>query len=96
MAYVEQVTQFLHTYAPDIETAQVDGRAINFFAQVVAKHLKLPMDGLMLGKMSTLNSKQYDAMFEGEFVKTPKGCPLEKAKHHWRLWLKFVNDYLIF
>lgn len=96
VAYVAQVTQFLQTYAPDTETAQVDDKTIDFSAQVVARHLKLPMDGLRLGEMSALNSKQYEAMFEGEFVKTPRGCPLDKAKHHWRLWLKFVNDYLIF
>ena len=29
-------------------------------------------------------------------MRTPRGCPLGKAKHHWRLWLRFINIFLIF
>lgn len=92
VAYVEPITRFLHTYTPDTGTAQVEARVIDFFVQVVARHLKLPMNGMKLEEMPGLNKKQYEDMFEGDFVRIPKGCPLEKAKHHWRPWLKFVND----
>lgn len=96
VAYVEQATQFLQTYTPATGTAQVDDRAVDFSMQVVARYLKLPMNGMKLEEMPGLNKKQYEDMFEGDFVRTPKGCSLEKAKHHWRLWLRFINDYLIF
>jgi len=45
--------------------------------------------------MPSLTKKQHETLFEGEFPRTPKGCTLDKAKHHWKPWLKFVNDYLV-
>lgn len=79
---MERVIQFLQTYTLENETAQVDNKPIDFFTQVVGRHLKLPMDGLKVEEMPILSKKQYENMFEGEFLRTSKGCPLEKAKHH--------------
>lgn len=63
---------------------------------LVGRTLKLPVDGEWLDNMPGLAKKQYENMFEGEFPQSPRGCQLNKAKHHWRTWLKFVNDYLVF
>jgi hypothetical protein len=61
----------------------VDDKAIDFFAQIVGRHLKLPMDGLKLEDMFGLSKKQYEDMFERDFFRTSNGCPLEKVKHHF-------------
>ena len=54
------------------------------------------MEGLTLEDMPGLTRKQHEHIFEGDFPRTPKGCHLEKAKHHWKAWLKFINHYLVF
>lgn len=96
LAYVEEVTQFVQTYSMNTETPQVNGRTIDFSVDMVARHLWLPKDGLLLEKMHGLTKKQHGDMFEEEFPRTPKGCRLDKDRHHWKPWLKFVNDYLVF
>lgn len=96
VAYVEEVTQFVQTYSPDAETAQVKGKTMDFSTQVVARRLRLPDDGLILDELPGLSKAQQEEMFEGEFIQTPKGCHLDKAKQPWKLWLRFVNDYLVF
>ena len=96
MAYVDKAAQFIWTYSMDTSTTQVDGRTIDCGIDVIARNLWLPKEGLLLDKMPGLTKKQHEELFEGEFVRTPRGCPLSKAKHHLRPWLKFVNDYLVF
>ena len=96
VAYVEKVNQFIKTYDSDTATAQVDGRTIDVGVNSIARLLWLPKEGLLLDSMPGLTKKQHENLFEGEFIRTPRGCPLDKAKHHWRPWLKFVNDYLVF
>ena len=66
VAYVEQATQFLQTYTPDTGTTQVDDRVVDFSMQVVARHLKLPMNGMKLEEMPGLSKKQYE---------NPEGMP---------------------
>ena len=95
-AYVERVTRFIQSYNPNTETAQVRGQMIDFSVKAVGRQLKLPVDGLLLEDLPGLSKKQHEEMFEGEFPRTPRGCHLEKTKHHWKAWLKFVNDYLVF
>lgn len=95
-AYVEEVTQFIQIYSSEAETAQVKGRTIDFSAQVVARQLRLLANAEELDNMPGLTKKQYVEMFKGEFPRSPRGCQLDKAKPHWKAWLKFVNDYLVF
>lgn len=96
VAYVDTVLQFVQTYSPATQTAQVCGRTIDFSVKAVGRHLRLPTEGLTLEDLPGLTKKQHEDMFEGDFPRTPKGCQLEKAKHHWRAWFKFVNNYLVF
>lgn len=96
VAYADQVNQFTKTYNSDTTTALVDGRTIDVGRNAISRLLWLPKEGLLLDSMPGLTKKQHENMFEGEFVRTPRGCPLNKAKHHWRPWLKFVNYYLVF
>lgn len=96
VAYVDRVIQFIHTHSSETETAQVEGRTIDFSVNFVGRVLKLPIDGERLDNMPGLTKKQHENMFEGEFPQSPRGCQLNKAKQHWQVWLKFVNDYLVF
>lgn len=96
VAYVDRVVQFVQTYSPETQTAQVGGRTIDFSVKAVGRLLRLPIEGLTLEDMPGLTRKQHEDMFEGDFPRTPKGCHLEKAKHHWRAWFKFINHYLVF
>ena len=95
-AYSDQVLQFITTYDSDTATAMVDGRTIDCGLDTIARLLWLPKEGMTLDSMPALTKKQYENIFEGEIVRSPRGCPLNKAKHHWRPWLRFVNDYLVF
>lgn len=96
VAYVERVEQFISTYSMKSETARVNDRMIDFSAPVIRQFLKLPLEGLLLDQMPELTKEQHEEIFEGEFPRTSKGCLIEKARHHWRPWFKFVNNYLFF
>lgn len=88
--------QFVQTYSPENQTAQMGDWTIDFSVKAVGRLLRLPMEGLTLEDMPGLTRKQHEHIFEGDFPRTPKGCHLEKAKHHWKAWLKFINHYLVF
>ena len=95
-AHVAKVVPFIRTYSMLTECARVEGKLIDCSVRMVGIRLKLPMDGLSLETMLGLTKPQIEEIFEGEIPRTPKGCSLEKAKSHWKPWLRFVNDYLVF
>lgn len=96
VAFVSHVVQFMDTYSIGKETAQVDGRVVPFSAVVIRNHLKLPADGILEGQLPAVTKKQHEVIFEGDYPKETKQWRIIKARQHWRPWLKFVNDYLIF
>ena len=86
----------MKTHSMSTKTAQVNGRTIDFSVKTVGRLLRLPVDGAAWDQLPRLTKKQHENLFKGEFPQSPKGCQLDKAKQHWRSWLKFVNDYLVF
>lgn len=95
-AYGDRVTQFIQTYSATSETARVNEKIIDFSVPMIQRFLKLPAKGLILDTMPGLTKKQHEEDFEGEFPRTPRGCLIDKARHLWKHWLKFVNAYLLF
>lgn len=95
VAYVTRVFQFIQSYFREIETAQVDGRTIDCSVTKIERLLKWPSEGQSIEDMWALNKHQFTAFFEGNFPRNPKGCRLDSAKPQWKLWFRFVNDYLV-
>ena len=96
VAFGSHVVQFMNTYSVDTETARVDGRVVSFSVPMIRNHLKLPADGILEGQLPAVTKKQHDVIFEGDYPKMPRVWTIAKARQHWRPWLKFVNDYLLF
>lgn len=96
VAFVERVAQFVQTHSEATETAQVDGRTIDFSVSMIGRRLKLPTNGQLFEDMPGLTKHQYSILFEGEFPPTSQGCPLENVKPQWKAWFHFVNEYLFF
>lgn len=96
-AFVNHVNQFVNTYSMKTERAKVDGRIVDFSIMNLGRHLKLPiLDDITEGQLPALTKKQHENIFEGDYPKESKLWKIEKARQHWRLWLRFVNNYLIF
>ena len=96
VAFGSHVVQFMNTYSVDTETARVDGRVVSFSVQMIRNHLKLPAEGIFEGQLPGVTKKQHEVIFEGDYPKMPRVWKITKARQHWRPWLKFVNDYLLF
>ena len=96
VAFVERVVQFVQTHSIETETAQVDGRTIDFSVAMIGKCLKLPVEGKLVVEMPGLTKQQYGLIFEGDFPRILKECNLEQVKPQWKAWLHFVNEYLFF
>jgi hypothetical protein len=96
VAFVDHTMQFLETYSMSTGTAKVDGLVVDFSVPAIGRHLRLPADGANEGQLPALTRKQHEAIFEGEFPKETRLWRIDKAKSHWKLWLKFVNHYFLF
>lgn len=96
VAYVDHVLQFLETYSMGVETATVEGRVVNFSVPTIGRVLRIPADGVGEGQLPALTRKQHEAIFEGEFPRETREWKIDKARHHWKLWFKFVNSYFLF
>ena len=96
VAYAHHVVQFMDTYSIGTETARVDGRVVPFSVQMIGNHLRLPTEGIVEGQLPAITKKQHEAIFEGDYPKETRVWRIDKARQHWRPWLKFVNDYLLF
>lgn len=43
-----------------------------------------------------VSRKQHETIIEEDFPKDTQFWRLDKARQHWSLWFKFVNNYLLF
>jgi hypothetical protein len=93
---VDHVEQFISTYSMKSETARVKDRMVDFSTLGISRILRLPREGLLLDQMPGVAPEQEEEIFDGEYPRTEKGGQIDKARHHWRPWFKFVNDYLFF
>ena len=59
VAYVDRVTQFVQTYSPETQTAQVRGQTIDFSVKAFGRLLRLPTEGLALEDMPGITQKQH-------------------------------------
>ena len=96
IAFVDRVNQFVSTYSMKTEKTRVDRREVNFSVQSIGQQVKLPTSGTTEGQLSIVKKKQHDTISEGEYPKVTRQWKIDKARQQWRLWLQFVNDYLIF
>lgn len=96
VAFSEHVLKFLETYSMGTESAKVDGRVVPFSIQAIGRNMRLPVDGITEGQLPAITRKQHELLFEGEFPKGTQVWRIDQAHNHWKLWFKFVNDYLLF
>lgn len=97
VVHEDKVANFVHTYQLKTKTALVGAATVDFSTTKISAAFSLPNRGFSVDALPEMKKQEAEEIFEYKFRwGKDMRWGIGLARHHWKMWFDFVNNYLLF